>query len=200
MTIYVTADWHLGEDRFDIMARPFTSADEMVDEFVRLHNVIVKPEDELWMVGDVCYQKKPEYLPHVARFNGKKTLFRGNHDRGISDEAFSKYFDRIIPEGDGHFIQVQGLTCYVTHYPSQGKVKYFNLVGHIHHAWKYQLNMFNIGVDANHFRPVNLETIPSHFKAICDFYDEDVWCAYSSINSTYQGTRGKHGMYFHPEG
>ena len=56
--------------------------------------------------------------------------------------------------------------------------------------------MLNIGVDVHHFRPVNLDKIPFHYKAICEYYDQDVWVGYSPINEVYKGMRGKEGSYF----
>lgn len=196
MARWITADWHLGEDRFDLMGRPFRTIDEMIDTLVTNHNNLVYPDDEVFVVGDVCYQKRPEYLCRVADFHGKKTLIRGNHDRVISDEEFLKYFDRVVPEGAGIDLDIEGIPCYLTHYPTTAKQERFNLVGHIHAAWKYQLNMLNIGVDVHHFRPVNLDTIPFHFKAICEYYDQDVWVGYSPINEIYRNIRGKAGSYF----
>ena len=93
-------------------------------------------------------------------------------------------------------LEVEGIECYATHYPTRGKWNEFNLVGHIHSAWKYQLNMFNIGVDANHFYPVDLETVPFHISAISGFYDQDVWVAYNEINKFYENKRGKSGSRF----
>jgi calcineurin-like phosphoesterase family protein len=196
MATWLTADWHLGEDRFEIMGRPFQTVDQMISALVSNHNALVAKDDTVYMVGDVCFQKKPEFLDRVALFNGKKTLIRGNHDRPITDAQFKKYFEHVIPEGFGMDVEVDGIKCYVTHYPTRGKEDRFNLVGHIHAAWKYQLNMLNIGIDVHHFRPVNLNTIPFHFKAVCEFYDEDVWVGYDPINFVYKNKRGKKGSYF----
>jgi len=196
MARWITADWHLGEDRFDLMGRPFRTIDEMIDTLTANHNNLVYPDDEVFVVGDVCYQKRPEYLCRVADFHGKKTLIRGNHDRVISDEEFLKYFDRVIPEGSGIDMDIEGIPCYLTHYPTTSKQERFNLVGHVHGAYKYQLNMLNVGVDVHHFRPVNLKTIPFHFKAICEYYDQDVWVAYNPINEIYKGLRGKNSSYY----
>ena len=91
-----------------------------------------------------------------------------------------------------------GVPCYITHYPTQGVANAFNLVGHIHAAWKYQLNMLNIGVDVHHFCPVDIESIPFHKTAVEKYYDDDVWVAYHNINTQYQGKRGKAGSYFQP--
>lgn len=201
MKRWITADWHLGEDRFAIMQRPFKTQEEMVETLIQRHNALVAPDDLVYMVGDVCYQKTPEFLPVVERFNGQKILFRGNHDRGITDDQFRKFFKQIVPEGGAMELEVPDGTgtikCHVTHYPSRSVPDKFNLVGHIHGAWKYQLNMLNVGVDANHFTPHNLdEAIPFFLKAITEFYDDDVWVAYHAANHPYIGKRGKKGVYF----
>lgn len=198
---WITADWHLGEDRFQLMGRPFTTKEEHIDTLINNHNAVVKPDDKVIVIGDVCYQKCPESLGFVAKFNGRKTLIRGNHDRVITDEQFKPYFDTIIAEGDGLEIDVTDdkgtvIPCYMTHYPTMGVRDKFNLVGHIHAAWKYQLNMFNVGVDTNHFRPVNLSTVPFHYNAITNFYDDDVWVAYQIQNMQWRDERGKKGTYF----
>ena len=197
MKTWITADWHLGEDRFQLMQRPFTSREQMVDTIKRNFNDIVAPKDHVIVVGDVCYQKAPEFLKHVADFNGVKTLIRGNHDNVFTDDQLLPYFDDIIEDGGGVDIKVGDLDCYVTHYPSCGAKNRFNLVGHIHSAWKFQLNAINIGVDVNHFRPVDLdEQIPFAYKAITEFYDRDVWTAYDQINEQFRDTRGKKTSYF----
>jgi len=193
---FITSDLHLGDERMKILGRPFSSAKEMLNKLIKLHNLMVKPNDEVIMVGDVCNKDTPEMIKHLDKFNGRKTLIRGNHDVNLSDSDLKEYFEEVIPDGEGLELEVDGLKCYATHYPTQGKENRFNLVGHSHGAWKYQLNMLNVGVDVNHFLPVNIKTIPNHYKAICEFYDEDVWVAYNEINAKYVGKRGKKGRYF----
>lgn len=195
MKTWLTADWHLGEDRFELMGRPFTTVEEHVETLAANHNALVAPDDRVLMLGDVCYQKTPEWLPSVARFNGKKILFRGNHDRGITDEQFKQYFDQVYAEGDGFQYLFGNIMCWLTHYPTSGVPTAFNLVGHIHGAWKYQLNMLNVGVDVHQYRPVSAERIQFHFDAICKYYDEDVWVGYNDINAQFRGKRGKPGNY-----
>ena len=101
MKTFFCADWHLGEDRFEIMSRPFSTQEEMIDKLVEEHNKRVSPDDTVYMLGDVCYQKMPQFLPEVARFNGNKILVRGNHDRVFTDEDFAPYFSEVIEEGGG---------------------------------------------------------------------------------------------------
>lgn len=196
MKTWLVSDWHLGEDRFEIMSRPFKTQMEMIDLMVERHNNLVNPDDTVYVLGDVCYQKNPQFLSQVERFNGRKILVRGNHDQVFTDEDFSPYFEQIIPEGEGIEIDFDGIPCYLTHYPTQGVKDRFNIVGHIHAAWKYQLNMINVGVDVQHFRPVNASSIPFHLKAITEFYDKDVWVGYEELNAQYVGVRGKQSSYF----
>ena len=193
---WLVSDWHLGEDRFELMGRPFTTQREMIETLVENHNKLVAPDDRVLMLGDVCYQKTPEFLSEVARFNGKKTLVRGNHDRVFEDDDFAPYFEEIIEEGGGINEVFGGIECYLTHYPTRGIKERFNLVGHIHAAWKYQLNMLNIGIDTHCYRPVDADRIPFHLTAIKEFYDDDVWVAYKEMNSQFLGIRGKQSSYF----
>lgn len=195
MRTFITADWHIGEDRFQLMGRPFSNIEEHQDYLVEQNNKEVGTEDTLIVVGDVCYQKTPEKLSLVSRFNGNKILIRGNHDRLFTDEQLKPYFSKIIDEGDGIEMNIDNIPLFITHYPTSGKKDKFNLVGHIHAAWKFQLNMLNVGVDVHHFKPVNIESIPFFFKAICEFYDEDVWVAYNELNSSCKNVRGKKSRY-----
>ena len=193
---WLSADYHLGENRFEIMGRPFKTVEEHNEIIISNHNAVVAPDDLVIVVGDVCYQKAPEYLPCVEKMNGKKILIRGNHDRVLTDEQLKPYFVTIVPEGKGIERTFCDIPCYVTHYPTETRPDLFNLVGHIHAAWKYQLNMLNVGVDVNHFRPVSAERIKFHFDAICKYYDDDVWVAYRKVNEQYRGKRGKPSTYF----
>jgi calcineurin-like phosphoesterase family protein len=200
MKRFVTSDYHLGEDRMAIMQRPFKNQKEMIDLIVERHNEVVGPDDIVYNLGDVCYQKYPEFLSEMSRLNGTHILLRGNHDRVFTDEQLLVYFKEVIPEGDVLELEIGGINCALTHYPSRAVLERFNLVGHIHGAWKYQLNMLNCGIDVNHFVPHDMDVaVPFFFKAITEAYDQDVWAAYSEVNMPYVGSRGKKGSYFSGE-
>lgn len=195
---FLSADHHLGETRMEILQRPFSGPVENAEVMVANHNQLVKPDDFVYFVGDVlCKDADPEvWLPWIDKFNGIKILFRGNHERNLTDEQLGKYFKVIFAEGEGMNCNFSGIDCYITHYPTEGVRDRLNLVGHIHGAWKVQLNALNVGVDVNHFRPVPTTRIPFYLKAISEFYDDDVWSAYDISNSIWKGKRGKPGRYF----
>lgn len=197
--LWLTSDYHLGEsrrdpqypERFNIMGRPFKSAEDMFITLRDRHNEVVTPDDEVIVAGDVLFSgADPIWLESIAEFNGRKTLIRGNHDRVFTDEQFSPYFDKIIPEGEGLELDIEGIPCWVTHYPTSAREDRFNLTGHIHASWKVQLNGLNVGVDVCHFYPMSSKKVPFYFKAIHDFYDNDAWSAYLPANMNYVKTRG----------
>jgi len=199
MATFIVADLHFGDERIGILGRPFRNAEEMQDALMWNIKLRVSNEDTLIFNGDVCNKDKPELIALVSKIEAKyKILIKGNHDAKIPNTDLYKYFDVVYEDGKGLDMPdlFEGLPVYITHYPTEGRKDRFNLVGHIHAAWKYQLNMFNVGVDANHFFPVNMETIPAHFKAICEFYDNDIWVAYNEINQQFVGKRGMKGTYF----
>lgn len=193
--IFFTSDLHLNDSRFKLMGRPFESMKSMNEVLLfNLNNAGIMSSDYLFINGDVCYDKEGlillEQLP-----NCKRCLVRGNYDRQFTDQELSKYFDSVIAEGDGVELLISDLRCWVTHYPTRAKEYPFNLVAHIHGAWKVQLNMLNVGVDVHHFKPIDEERVRFYFEAIKKFYDDDVWVGNLEANSKYIGVRGKPGRY-----
>lgn len=198
MNIWLTSDWHLGEppERIKILQRPFDTTIQMVETLIENYNKLVKPNDLVYVVGDVCYKETPEYIKYVDSFVGQKTLIRGNHDRVFDDNKLFDYFEDVIQEGEGLKTFVESIPLYITHYPTKGRLDRFNLVGHIHSIWKHQLNMINVGVDVHHFRPINIDEIPKIINSIETYYDADAWISYNEINKSYYDKRGLKTSYF----
>ena len=87
--------------------RPFVDADDMDETIIENHNRVVKPNDRVYLLGDLAIARRN--LHKAARLNGRKKLLMGNHDpftknqnrdyfemAGIeSVEAFHK-FDRFV--------------------------------------------------------------------------------------------------------
>lgn len=190
MSTFITSDWHLGDTRLKSMHRPFANSNEMLDVMVRNHNFLVSPNDLVYVLGDVCNKDAPDCLESVNLFNGRKILVRGNHDRQIQDKDFLKYFEDVIPEGQGIDLNFGGVDCFLTHYPTLAKTERFNLVGHIHSAWKLQLNSLNVGVDVHHFYPISTLDVVKYYESIHNFYDNDAWAAYIYANMSYLNSRG----------
>jgi calcineurin-like phosphoesterase family protein len=190
---FFTADWHLGDQRQDILGRPFATAEEMYERILTEYNTIVSPADTVYMLGDALHSSGTASPELLSNFNGHLILVRGNHDV-LPDSAYAPYVEQVIAEGDGIELEIDGLDCWLTHYPTQSRADRFNLVGHIHAVWKCQRNMLNVGIDAHHFRPISAEQIRFYYNAICDFYDQDVWVGQHPANTAH-ADRGKPGRY-----
>jgi len=204
----VIADWHLGATplRLAAMRRPFSNERDLFSSIKGRHNAIVNPDSRVLVIGDVVCDSAidPHYwLDTVKQLNGKKTLIRGNHDRKFELSEFMDVFDIVIPEGDGIEFEAKSdlscfseTPCFATHYPTRGRMDRFNITGHVHDAWRYQLNMLNVGCDVQFFTPLPVAKIPFFLKSIEEFYDDDAWAAYLPINAIYQDRRGKKGSRF----
>ena len=188
---YFFSDPHLGEDRLDIMGRPWKNTEEHDASIQLFYNTKVKPDNHVLWLGDVTNFRAPHALKKVAKFNGTKTLIRGNHDRCHSDEELLKYFDVVIPEGEGlEFTINDELDCWASHYPHCGREDRFNLCGHVHGMFKVLPNMLNCSVDAHHFDPISADKVLFYFKGILDFYDVDAFAAYLPCNMKWKNERG----------
>jgi len=79
---WFTSDHHLGHEKIiSLSGRPFETVEEMNSVLIERHNAVVGKNDLVWVLGDVAMGAIAETLPLWARFNGKKILVSGNHDR-----------------------------------------------------------------------------------------------------------------------
>lgn len=193
MNRWFTSDWHLGDDRFEIMQRPFKTKEEHIDVIIKNHNSVVGKNDLVYVIGDVVYKKceDPEkYIKMIDKMHGKKILIKGNHDI-FNPKLYEPHFDEIFDDGDGTEISFGKEKFYLNHYPYGGSEDMFNLVGHIHGLWKVQLNMLNVGLDVNHYHPMSEETVKFYHDAIMNYYDKDCFAGYLKPNEVFRNKRGK---------
>ena len=90
--IYFSSDYHFNHNReFIYQARGFPNIEEMNEAIVQRHNEIVKPEDIIYVLGDLCLgggseealQKNKEL---IERLNGTLYIIRGNQImKGVND-------------------------------------------------------------------------------------------------------------------
>ena len=80
--IWFTSDLHLGHEAVIRMQnRPFQNAEEMNNALIHNLNECVKPEDKLYILGDISHHITPEESNAlIRRIHGKKFLLLGNHD------------------------------------------------------------------------------------------------------------------------
>ena len=79
--IFLTSDLHLSHIKsFLWEPRGFTSVEEMNEKIVQNWNSVVKENDIVYNLGDMCLSDTEGALPYLARLNGTQIWIRGNHD------------------------------------------------------------------------------------------------------------------------
>ena len=191
---WVSADMHFGDERMELLGRPFRNDEECADTIIRNWNICINPLDIVYVLGDVAIDEK--WLDQIMPLlNGIKHLIPGNYDT-LSKDVYQRYFVEITDFIDiDIMVDQQVLPVRMVHYPSQGIAERFTLCGHIHAAWRVQKNMLNVGQDSHHFFPISLEKVAFYYRAICEFYDQDVWVGEHVANVPHNA-RGKAGTYW----
>ena len=170
MSIFYIADTHLGHGNIlRLNNRPFYNVFEMNDTIIKNWNNRVRPEDDIYIIGDFSYKSKESGAGIVQKLNGRKHLIIGNHDKhNLKDPNFRKCFVEIRDMVD---IMDNGRRVIMCHYPIIEWDGYFRgsylVYGHIHNnttnnAYKCMKNLenaLNAGVDINQFMPVTLDEL-----------------------------------------
>ena len=109
--LYFTSDLHFGDSRLKIFSRDFffNSLEEMHDTIINNFNQILKPDDCLVIVGDVCYDSN--YIDLIDRIECKdKILVLGNYDT----DKLNLLRQPLPPESESLARQYRAKTCYAT--------------------------------------------------------------------------------------
>ena len=203
---YFTSDLHIG-DRTIARWRGFDSIEEH-DTLVLAGLSRLEPEDELWILGDVC---KPNVeavrvLREVLPCERVHVVI-GNHDTGakfVTCGGFAtvEYYAQVGK------VAREGYKFVMSHYPMLDWDRAFHgaymLHGHIHslpadgggeglpapadrtHGGfglrgynemnrERGIRRYDVGVDANDYRPVSAEEIVAFFP------DDEAWCALHGV-------------------
>jgi calcineurin-like phosphoesterase family protein len=99
--VYLTADPHWGHEgvcrfmRNDGVTklRPWDNAAEMDEAMIKNWNETVRPNDKVYVLGDVAMNKNALNAT-MPRLNGDKVLIKGNHDI-LKKNEYDKYFRDI---------------------------------------------------------------------------------------------------------
>lgn len=143
--------------------RPFDNVQKMNDKIISNINERVKPEDNVYFLGDFCFYGGSKGGNETAkeilkRLNGNWKFCRGNHDK-----------NNTLPVKIIRFVlQLGGIKINCIHDPINVSEHYpLNLVGHIHGWFKYQEYIknnkksliINVSVEQWNYRPVSWEEI-----------------------------------------
>jgi calcineurin-like phosphoesterase family protein len=170
---HFTADLHI--DHKSILkhtperAKAFASLDEMNDHFINEINRVVKPNDELHVIGDVFWNAQ-RYGYYRSKIKVRKLhIICGNHDSN-SLSAYVSSFKEIS------YVKIDGIRFHLLHFPmfswrGREKAKSIHLYGHSHGRSEDFLNLhfpgrraMDVGIDnafrlLGEWRPFSLDEI-----------------------------------------
>jgi calcineurin-like phosphoesterase family protein len=137
---YYIADMHFGHAnvlKFD--SRPWESVEEMENALVERWNAKVGKSDTVYILGDFCWQKEPEWIRILNRLNGGKVLIVGNHD--IHGSATLRKMFQDVKEYKE--IKDNGRFVVLSHYPIPCFKNHFygayHLYGHVHDTFEHRV-------------------------------------------------------------
>lgn len=164
-SVWFTADPHFGhENIIKLCNRPFNTIESMNAALLDNWNQRVKPEDDVFLLGDVFYHIS--YIDAMSireKLHGKIHLILGNHDKLAKNmrgwASVSESFEYKIAVGSAE------LTIFLNHYAHrvwnhsyQGN---WHLYGHSHGQLPENpaSPSFDCGVDCWNYYPISLEQV-----------------------------------------
>ena len=169
--IWFTSDSHLFHSKiiqYEPITRPFSSVEEMNETIISNWNSVVKPDDEIYVLGDFIMGDVKNIEPTIKRLNGKITLVRGNHD---TKSKLIEYQRLGIEVKDIAYIPYQGRFFICCHFPItneefirmivEDNSEVVFLYGHTHSKSPkgYTNGTYHIGADTNNLTPISIEQI-----------------------------------------
>ena len=167
--IYFISDTHWGHANIiKYCNRPYQSVQEMDAALITNWNAVVKPEDEIYHLGDFTFYRDPVKVGGILnRLNGKKYFIWGNHDQVFKKNPY--LLDNFVWSKDYYELKTPGNPPIVLmHYPilvwNGGHHGSIMLHGHDHGGVDYldkPTTRYDVGVDAedNNQFPVSLDKI-----------------------------------------
>ena len=169
--IYLSSDLHFYHEKvIGTCNRPFRDATEMNEKMIFNWNNVVKPDDDVFILGDFT-MKGPELAYKVlSRLAGKKYLVKGNHDHFVEKQSWELYKYEFQWVKDYYELCYLNQYFILFHYPIEEWNGFFkgsmHLHGHQHNKAVYNhqqkqagIKRFDVGVDANQYTPVLLDDI-----------------------------------------
>lgn len=169
--IYFTSDTHFSHDKsFLYEGRNFESPDSMNAEIIKRWNEIVKPEDEIYHLGDVVLSDIESGISALKQLNGKIHIIRGNHDTDKKIKEYKKC-PNVVSIDYATEIKYKKWRFFLCHYPAitktlddkPNKQGIINLHGHTHQKTNFYNEgnpyVYHVGMDSHDLKPIAIDDI-----------------------------------------
>ena len=178
MSVWFTSDQHFGHANIIKYAnRPFKNVDEMDQAMMDNYRKVVRPEDDVYMLGDCSFYKdQGRAVALFASLPGRKYLVLGNHDKHLKrNKEFLSLFadvDKLMeveledPDAESGYRTVV-LCHYAMRTWNKSHFGSFHLFGHSHGSLPddpHSLSL-DVGVDCWGFSPVHFNQVRHRMKS-----------------------------------
>lgn len=177
--IYLTSDLHFMHDKdFLYEPRGFNSIYEMNEQVVSNINEVVKPDDELYILGDIMLNNNDigiKMLKDIACHNIHIIL--GNHDSKVRVGLYKNCWN-VVEVAAAAYLTHKKYNFFLSHYPTLCsnyddadkplKKRMISLCGHSHTQDKFadmdKGIIYHVELDAHNNYPVSIDTIIEDIK------------------------------------
>lgn len=145
----------------------------MNEAIIQRHNSLVRPEDDVYCLGDEILNDMEGGINCINRLNGRLHLIRGNHSTDGKLLRIQQSCPNVVDIGKwADVLKYHKYTFYLSHFPALTanfdgdkplNRRLINLCGHIHTKDKFR-DMdkglcYHVDVDAHDCKPVLLDNI-----------------------------------------
>ena len=185
METWITSDTHFGHEnilKYQHNRSHFSSIEEHDETLIANWNSLVKPNDNVWFLGDFAFNARDRTaLDILGRLNGKLNFIIGNHDWNlVNKQTFTVQLNWL-----GYYHELKGFTqkgkgIVLSHFPffSWNKMQFgaMHFFGHTHCQipFLYHGLGMDIGVDGNNLYPYNLPELVENINKTVDSLGEDM--------------------------
>ncbi len=126
-------------------------------------NSVVKPEDNIYHLGDVGFLDEGPLYNILSQLNGRKHLIWGNHDQTIKKSE--KIRSLFVWCKDYHEFKKDGHTICLFHYPigewNKAHRGAYHLHGHCHGNYKYprEGRCMDVGANLINHTPIEFDEV-----------------------------------------
>jgi len=170
---YFISDPHFGHKNIIKYAnRPFESVDNMNETIIKNWNNLIKPNDEVYILGDVSLTNQEETNKILNRLNGRLYLIKGNHEKSVMSskenrdrfEWIKDYYElKYEYNGKRNMIVMCHYAMRVWNKSHHGS---YHLYGHSHDSLEYEQwgKSMDVGIDSaarilGEYRPFTFDEI-----------------------------------------
>lgn len=141
----------------------------MNQAIVERWNSVVKPEDTIYVLGDIMLNDNEEGIRLLKSLNGHIHIVLGNHDTATRETLYREC-ENVESVELAAKLKYKGHHFFMTHYPcltgnlEKESIKQctLSLYGHTHQQTNFYRDipyMYHVGVDSHNCTPVHIDTI-----------------------------------------